>query len=253
VLYDVGAIFLKGIIGMGRVYQMLEGLSRGYSDNSLELLNKLIEHPNGVQLLELFKDICEQTQQHQQATVEIVKGRSASRVMLLNALELAREQLIIVSPWLSKRSIDQDVLLRMNALLDRGCRLAIGWGYSYDIRGIHPDGRLIQISKDGQCVVQVDSTRSYDAYPDLVKLRNQYPEQFELKLLGTHEKYLVCDRQFALMSSHNVLSSRETLYAPREMGWKTSDPDLLDEQIQIYREAPDLRLNFRLAKEFSHC
>jgi hypothetical protein len=37
------------------------------------------------------------------------------------------------------------------------------------------------------------------------------------------------------------------------MGWKTSDPDLLDEQIQIYHEAPDLRLNLRLAKEFSHC
>jgi hypothetical protein len=57
---------------MGRVYQMLEGLSRGCSDNSLELLNKLIEHPNGVQLLELFKDICEQTQHNQQAAVEII-------------------------------------------------------------------------------------------------------------------------------------------------------------------------------------
>jgi len=203
---------------MRRIYQVLEGLSRGSSDNSLELLNKLIEHPNGVQLLELFKDVCERTQQNQQAAIEIVKGRSASRVMLLNALDWAREQLIIVSPWLSKRSIDQDILLRINALLDRGCRLAIGWGYSYDIRGLHPDGRLIHISKDGQCIVHVDSTRSYDAYPDLVKLRNKYPEQFELKLLGTHEKYLICDRQFALMSSHNVLSSRETLYGPREIG-----------------------------------
>ncbi len=237
---------------MGEVYQMWDGLSRSYSDNSLDLLDKLIDHPNGVQLLELFRNVCERTATCQKPVVEIVKGRSASRVILLNALDWAKEELIIVSPWLSKRSLDQDVLLRMNALLDRGCRLAIGWGYSYDIRGIHPSGRLIQISQNGQCIVQGDRANSYDAYPDLVKLRNQYSEQFELKLLGTHEKYLICDRQFALISSHNVLSSRETVYGPREIGWKTSDPELLKEQIQIYRDAPDLRLNLRLAQEFSH-
>ena len=58
---------------MRQMYRVLEGLSHGYSDNPLELLSKLIEHPNGVQLLELFKDVCERTEQNQQAAVEIVK------------------------------------------------------------------------------------------------------------------------------------------------------------------------------------
>jgi phosphatidylserine/phosphatidylglycerophosphate/cardiolipin synthase-like enzyme len=236
---------------MMRSDREFEGWLSIESSEPLHLLHRLAEHPNGVQLLQLFKEIYQNTAADRHPTVEIVKGRAASRVILLDALDQARERLIITSPWLSKRSIDEDILLRMTALLDRGCYLSIGWGYSHDIRGLHPNGKIISVTSESQCLIQADSARNYDAYPDLAKLRNQYPDLLELKLLGTHEKYLICDRRFALIGSHNVLSSRETLYAPRETGWKTNDPSLIDDQIQVYLEAPDLRYNLRLSSEFS--
>lgn len=73
----------------------------------------------------------------------------------------------------------------------------------------------------------------------------------ELKLLGTHEKYVICDSEFALLGSHNVLSSLDMLFAPRETGWKTSDRSLIEEQIEDFLNAPDLKHDFSLRSEFS--
>lgn len=141
----------------------------------------------------------------------------------------------------------------MKALLDRGCRLLIGWGYSRDIRGLHPDGKIIHMSQSGQCFIDVtaDKAGNYSAFPELDKLRARYPDQMELKLLGTHEKYVICDSEFALLGSHKVLSSLDMLFAPRETGWKTSDRSLIEEQIEDFLNAPDLKHDSSLWSEFS--
>lgn len=221
--------------------------------NPLTLLEKLAAHPNGNELLKSFQEFYREVLAATQPKIEIVRGRSASRVVLIDALSNAKELVIIDSPWLSKRSVDDELLLRMKALLERGCRLLIGWGYSRDIRGVHPDGKIIHVSQSGQCFIDVtaDKVGNYSAFPELDKLRARYPEQVELKLLGTHEKYVICDRQFALLGSHNVLSSLDTLFAPREMGWKTSDRSLIEEQIEDFMNAPDLKHDSSLWSEFS--
>lgn len=229
-----------------------ETLSRGLwnspNDDPLSVLNKLAEHPHGLELLQLFKEVYHSPET---PTNQLIKGRANSRVVLIDALSAAKEQLIIVSPWLSKRSIDEEILLRMTALLERGCCLHIGWGYSYDIRGLHSTGGIIGISESGQSFVSGDRVNHYSAFADLAKLSKRYPNHMELKLMGTHEKYLICDHSFALVGSHNVLSSQDTLFAPREMGWKTTDQALIEAQIEDFMNAPDLRNNLRLSSEFN--
>ncbi|WP_287275581.1 MULTISPECIES: hypothetical protein [unclassified Okeania] len=44
---------------------------------------------------------------------------------------------------------------------------------------------------------------------DLQELEESYPGLFRLKLLGTHENFLVCDEKFAFVGSHNFLASGE--------------------------------------------
>ena len=85
-----------------------------------------------------------------------------------------------------------------------------------------------------------DRIRNYNALGRLTELRSRFPHRMELKLLGTHEKYLICDRRFALMGSHNTLSSLDTLYAPREMGVKTTDTSIIEALREDYNNAPDL-------------
>lgn len=207
------------------------------------LLEKLAEHPNGIELLKTFQEFYRDVQAATQPNVELVKGRAASRVVLIDALSLAKDIAIINSPWLSKRSVDDELLLRMTALLERGCYLHIGWGYSYDIRGLNPYGNIINVSQSGKCFIDAsaDKVGNYSAFAELQKLRARYPDQMELKLLGTHEKYVICDRQFALMGSHNVLSSMDTLYTPREIGWKTTDESVIEAQTEYFINAPDLK------------
>lgn len=227
-------------------------LSVQSSLNPLLLLDKLVDHPNGVELLRQYQEFYQQVQADQHPVIETVKGRIESRIILIDALSKAKEFVIISSPWLSQRSLDHDILLRMTALLDRGCYLYIGWGYSYDIKGINPYGKIINISRSGECFINMaaDTAGHYSAFPKLQELRKRYPEQLELKLTGTHEKYIVCDRQFAMVGSHNVLSSHESsLSAPREMGVKTTDQSVIADLIEDFFNAPDLKYDPNLVSE----
>lgn len=213
------------------------------TEDPLQLLAKLADCPNGLELIKSFHEFYRDLRAAQQPTVELVRGRSGSRVVLIEALAQAKKQLIIASPWLSKRSVDSELILRMTALLDRGCHLYVGWGYTRDIKGIHPEGNIIHISDTGRCSINVaaDTVGNYSAFLDLAKLTRKYPGQFQMKLMGTHEKYIICDDQFALIGSHNTLSSLDTLFAPRETGWKTTDKNLIDAHTEDFFDASDLR------------
>ncbi|MEA5472422.1 hypothetical protein [Spirulina sp. 06S082] len=118
------------------------------------ILAKLADRSDGAELLREFREFYKNVETAKRLQNQLIKGRAASRVVLIESIESARESLIIVSPWLNKRSVDEEILLRMTALLDRGCHLCIGWGYSYDIRGLHPNGNVISITRDRQFSVR---------------------------------------------------------------------------------------------------
>ena len=58
-------------------------------------------------------------------------------------------------------------------------------------------------------------------------------QNLTLKVLGTHEKFLVCDRKFAMLGSHNYLTSH-TNSSERELGLKTDSPELIDKLIELF-------------------
>lgn len=116
----------------------------------------------------------EQPALRQTLEYQLVFDRAGNREVLLEALEQTQELLIIVCPWLSRNSIDAHLLHRFRDCLDRDCCIEIGWGYLGDRSSIGKGWR-------------------YDALADLRQLETEYPNQFRLKLIGTHEKFLVCD------------------------------------------------------------
>ncbi|WP_293077786.1 hypothetical protein [Okeania sp. SIO3B5] len=56
----------------------------------------------------------------------------------------------------------------------------------------------------------------YNALVDLQELEESYPGLFRLKLLGTHENFLVCDEKFTFVGSHNfwvhLIASKNTFF-----------------------------------------
>lgn len=107
--------------------------------------------------------------------------------------------------------------------LNRNCRIDIGWGYLSDRN-------------------RVGIGWWYDALKDLRQLERDYLDQFKLKLLGTHEKFLVCDSTFAMLGSHNMLTS-SAQSAEREVGIRTTDPQIIQGLINRFdgAEVQDLQ------------
>ncbi len=172
---------------------------------------------------EIFKQILPKNH-----TYELICGRKQSRTIFLQALKYTQERLILVCPWLTEFAVNQDVRNLIKAALDRGVAIEIGWGHLKDA-----DNDRSQLSKEK---LLASSDWAYNAVPWLYELQVEYPDLMKLKILGTHEKFLVCDRQFAMLGSHNYLTS-DTKSREREVGIKTDSTEIIDKLIEIFDRA----------------
>ncbi len=145
---------------------------------------------------------------------QLVCDRPNSRAVLVEALSVAQERLIIVCPWLNCNSINDELLQKFRDCLNRGCLINIGWGYLGDRQKIGKGWR-------------------YNALADLQELASEYPGQFCLDLLGTHENYLVCDSSFAMLGSHNFLTNSDQS-AEKEVGIRTDDCQIVKQLIERF-------------------
>lgn len=190
---------------------------------------------------------------------QLVIDRDGSRNLLMEALYKAQSRLIIVCPWLSGYGADEEVIQKIELLLNKGVQVHIGWGHLNDIKKIitkslpkqdanlekHEDikERLEYLEKINASFDIYQRLKAYGglyrSLPRLQALESQYPQLFQLKLLGTHEKFLVCDDSFAMLGSHNILTSN-TNSSEREIGLLTDDPRIISELIARYDTANDL-------------
>jgi len=168
---------------------------------------------------------------------KLVFDRNQSRAFLLKAAKEANERLILVCPWLhwGIRWNHGELLNHFHTLLGKpNCSIDIGWGHYFDI-----ENEQVRYSSTSLRQSLKTYGRMYTALPQLEKLEKDYPEQFKLKLLGTHEKFLVCDRQWAMIGSHNFLSSGDKSQE-REVGLWTNDPYIIDSLIKRFESAKNL-------------
>ncbi|NJK59000.1 MAG: hypothetical protein HC918_00195 [Oscillatoriales cyanobacterium SM2_1_8] len=135
-------------------------------------------------------------------TYDLIFDRFNSREVLIEALTKSQEQLILVCPWLTEHGLDDQIQILLINLLKKGVKVYIGWGYSHDLYQVFSNEADLLNPK------RVDFWK-YKKVPELKRLQKQY-HNLNLRLLGTHEKYLVCDRKFAMISSHNFLTSGDS-------------------------------------------
>lgn len=114
---------------------------------------------------------------------------TASWQALKQALDQAQRRLLIVWPWASQITLDDDLLKGFARLLDRGAQLELGWCH----QGDQQEGRLLwRISQrwntDGGHLTNLKA-----ALNQLLPLREHYPDRFKFKIMGSAESYLVCD------------------------------------------------------------
>lgn len=132
------------------------------------------------------------------------------RVLLIRALEEAQQQVIIISPWINSFSVDTTVLERIEQRLQHGIQIRIGFGMP----------------------LQHNETQDTYIKPDVAQRFRQlmskpYGQNFVVQYLGTHEKILLCDHSFCVVTSFNFLSYTGTQGLRREKGIYTEDQSLI--------------------------
>lgn len=224
---------------LGKVLQLMAGYVQ--PDNYESLIAKLSEEVAKQVNATVEQQVAglNQLLQANQSKYEykLVCDRNESRAFLLKAAREAQERLILVCPWLHYgiHSNYGELLEYFNVFLQKrnGC-IDIGWGNRADLES----GNFCCSSRSIREELKA-SSRMYSALGYLERLEKNYPKQFNLKLLGTHEKFLVCDRSWAMLGSHNFLTSGDKSQE-REVGLWTNDPYIIDQLIKRFEDADSL-------------
>lgn len=139
----------------------------------------------------------------------LIKGRKESRQELIKALKHTEHYLILVNPWLTTEAIDEEVMEMLGKALKKpNVQIDIGWGFWKDVGKGDPypitrkHFRELAKPKDPE-----KEDWKYAALDLLEDLEREHSKKFRLKLMGTHEKLIVWDDRFAVVGSHNFLTS----------------------------------------------
>lgn len=106
------------------------------------------------------------------------------RPLLIRALKEARKTVIIVSPWIKKAGLNNEILILIREALKRGVQVVIGYGISS--KGDSDSDILRELNEI--------SSKKWKGKLEIIALNN------------THEKVLIMDSTFLVVTSFNWLS-----------------------------------------------
>lgn len=139
------------------------------------------------------------------------------RPALAQAIDDARRELVIVSPWLRRSAVDEEMISWFRNSLDRHRELRVFVGY-----GISDEGN------PGRVPSRRDRESHDEALRRLRELERSYARRIQLVELGnTHQKVVVVDTTYAIVSSFNFLSFKPQpgKMLRQETGMRFTDPD----------------------------
>ncbi len=148
------------------------------------------------------------------------------RPLLKRALQEAKREVIVISPWMNLRAVDHELCTLIGDALRRGVRLRIGYGIGQN----NPGSDAERKRRNARDVISKIEKYAGDAPKELLDIAN---------VLETHEKILICDNSFGVMGSFNWLSYRGDIDEGyrRETGVLLKDRESVQRLIQTATEA----------------
>lgn len=131
--------------------------------------------------------------------------------LLWDAIKHAQRRMMILSPWITSLVLDRPALQSMRKLLERDVVLHIGYGLDEEQKPRRPIPEALE------------------------KLADEFPN-FQLRHFGnTHEKVLIKDDEYVVITSFNWLSFRgdPNKKLRHELGIKVSDPAFVEREYAL--------------------
>lgn len=155
----------------------------------------------------------------------------SSRAILEQALESTQQRLILIWPWSDQCEFDEPLFRQFESFLSQGKQLEVGWCYLAD----REEDRWLSKMQRGWMTDLTQRSLLQETLHKLLQLKRIYPEQFQFKILGTSENFLVSDDSFAVLGIANVLKTK-TPFPELQLKLKTTDPGVIQRLSQRFDE-----------------
>ncbi|MGD1907033.1 MAG: tetratricopeptide repeat protein [Leptolyngbyaceae cyanobacterium] len=153
---------------------------------------------------------------------------------LLKALDQAQERVVMVWPWSPSATLDDELRVRFEEVLERQCRLEIGWCHASDRR----QGLLVKAIRQPWHLNTALQKQLKQALKQLLPLKQRYPNRFKFKILGTDEQFLVCDRAHAIVGLE-TLPAASTALPNLDVRLRTTETTVIQRLLQRF-DHPEL-------------
>ncbi|MGP1385523.1 MAG: tetratricopeptide repeat protein [Thainema sp.] len=221
---------LPTALDMAALQQQVQVLSSRVDDTETELLNtkQQFAQTHRHQLLFDFASVINRGKADQSAQ----SSSDASHEMLQSILAQAQNQVLLVWPWLDQDGLDAGVIHQLEQLLERRVRVEIGWCH----RGDRREGRWLAPIQQQWHTYPRHRQHLQSMLNQLLPLKQRYADRFRFKVLGTDENFLVCDRTFAVLGLHSILTQSAVI---PNVGLKlqTTDPTVVRRLIQRFHHS----------------
>lgn len=203
--------------------QLLDQLeAEGSQIIPLEDISQDVEIPEYNQPLH---DVAEEVQQ--QSSESSILTTSEMRDALKEAINDSQKSLIIISPWLRTAAINDEMTRWFESALNEKRHLKIIIGYGIEKLPSQP-----KIRKD---YLQQDALRH------LQRLQGKFQERLKLVEIGnTHEKIVLCDKKYAIITSFNFLSFNpeygRNQGVRREIGYRITNEKDVEKLVEYVKE-----------------
>ena len=214
----------QGVASMERLQQRLDD-----TDQQMSMMTNVVLDAVAETLEPLQASIANAADSQWLLDFANIEGKSNSRQALEHLLTQANERLMLVWPWADSVDLDAELLAQFRKVLERNCRLHIGWCHRGDNRE-HP--LLLSISQRWS-ESSVRHRQLKHALKQLLPLKKDYPDLFSFKILGTTENFAVCDSSSALIGMQ-TLSTQTSLFPTVKLKLRTTDPAVIRPLIQRF-------------------
>jgi len=161
-------------------------------------------------------------------------GGSVVDQALFKALDEVTDRLVLVWPWSETIALDQPLVERFEALLAGGCRLEIGWCHPGD----RHQGHLLKSIAQPWRLTTTQRRLLKSTLHRLLPLKQQYPDRFSFKILGTKEQFILCDQQYAILGLQS-LPTTSSVFPDLDVRVKTHDSAVITQLLHRF-EQPDV-------------
>lgn len=163
---------------------------------------------------------------------EAIPVPTGSRAVLEQALEQTQQRLILIWPWADRCRLDEDLFQKFETFLRQQRQLEIGWCYLAD----RHEERWLSKMQRGWMSDFNQRGLVQETLQKLLQLKRQYPNQFQFKILGTSENFLVCDQAFAVLGITDALQTT-TPFSELQLKLKTTDPSVIQRLIHRFDDS----------------